>query len=364
MKVLHLPTNIASQINTKVRILREMGIQARGLVSDGSPIQDGNEIEAFNLSSRKRPSIHRIRQGLSWYSAVLSAIRWAEVVHWHFDTRNLRKDLDLKYAALLNKVRIVEFHGSDIRIPEAASIDNPFFEKFLSQLNASYPISYLRSRATQERFARHGFECLVSNPELLAYLQSDLFPSPFKIELPITLSDFIPVYPDPPNPLPWVVHAPSHPEIKGTPGVLRTINQLKTRYPFEFKLIQGGPRQEALGMIRRCDIFLDQFVIGSFGAVALEAMSFGKPVLCYMKPSLMSQFPPDLPILNSNQDNLADALGSLLADGLRQNELGHRSRAYVEKHHDARRIGQELVTLYQRLIDRQNRGQLGHERIS
>ncbi|MEM4202665.1 MAG: glycosyltransferase [Candidatus Methanomethylicaceae archaeon] len=363
MRVLHLPANIASQTSITVRALRDIGIDARGLVLNSSPIQGNEGIETFEIGSRRRHPIHGVRQTLSWWYAVESAIRWADVVHWHSSGRALPKDLDLRYIALLNKARIVEFWGSDIRIPEIAVRDNPYLAKLLSDPNNDYHISYKSSREVQERFARYGFECLIPGPELVAYVQRDLFPSLFRTEARLILSEFEPKYPDPTLCKPVVVHTPSRLMAKGTPSVLRAIEQLKAQYDFEFKIIHGVPHDEALAMVRDCDIMLDQFVSGSFGVAALEAMALGKPVVCYIKPSLIPQLPSDCPIVNANQDNLVEVLGSLLEDGQRRHELGREGRAYVEKYHDAHQIARQLVTVYQELIEKNQRDRHGRRQV-
>jgi hypothetical protein len=126
MKVLHLPSNIASQTSVTVRALRDIGIEARGLVKSKHAIEDGSGIEVLPSKSAGRFSPMRILRKLSIGRSVLSAIRWADVIHWHYVGGVLPMDLDLKYIAFLNKARIVEFWGSDIRIPEIASADNPY----------------------------------------------------------------------------------------------------------------------------------------------------------------------------------------------------------------------------------------------
>jgi glycosyltransferase involved in cell wall biosynthesis len=85
---------------------------------------------------------------------------------------------------------------------------------------------------------------------------------------------------------------------------------------------------------------------------ALEAMAFGKPTLCYIIPSSVSQYPTDLPLINASQDNLADVLRELLEDGYRRYETGRKSRAYVEKYHDAHNLARELVDIYEDISDK------------
>ncbi|GAG12616.1 unnamed protein product, partial [marine sediment metagenome] len=126
MKVLHLPVNIASQISVTVRALRDIGVDARGLVLKNATTQDGSCIECYSKLSRRKYPIRGRIQRVKWQRAVLKAIRWADVVHWYYGRGVLPRDFGLKYAAFLNKARIVEFWGSDIRIPEMASTDNPY----------------------------------------------------------------------------------------------------------------------------------------------------------------------------------------------------------------------------------------------
>ena len=45
MKLLHLPTNTASQSSVTVRALRDIGINARGLVTNIAPIQNARDVE-------------------------------------------------------------------------------------------------------------------------------------------------------------------------------------------------------------------------------------------------------------------------------------------------------------------------------
>ena len=117
-------------------------------------------------------------------------------------------------------------------------------------------------------------------------------------------------------------------------------------------MIHGVEHSKVLEIVRDCDIMLDQFVLGAHGVAALEAMAFGKPTLCYIKPSFVGRYPNDLPIINANQENLTEVLAGLLEDGQKRYEIGCRSRAYVEKYHDAHKIARDLVVIYQDLLEK------------
>jgi hypothetical protein len=355
MHVLHLPSNLASQLSIMVRAQRAIGLDARGIIFNSQPLQTIEGIATFVRTRSDGHSLAGQIEKLRCWSMIVSSLAWADVIHWHSKEGALPLQMDLKLPAWLNKGRVVEFWGSEVRIPEIACADNPYLARLLAQTDGDYHLSYANSRLLQERFARYGFACLVPGPELGAYVQPDLFPRQYRVEAVLNLEDFSPSYPDPTRRKPVVMHAPSNLAVKGTEAVLRAIEHLKTQYDFEFRLLHRVPRAEALAQLRDCDIMLDQFVIGSFGTAALEAMALGKPAVCYLKPSVVAGLPPDAPFVNANQENLADVLGGLLANGERRHAIGCRSRAYVEAHHDARKVAVRLKGIYEELTERTQR---------
>jgi len=353
MRVLLLPLNIASQVSTMVRALREIGVDARGIVLENNPIQGAQGIECFP-SLEEGTLIERWRKHIAWWGTFLRAVLWADVIHWHYGISVLPANLDLRSIALLGRARIVQFWGSDIRDPEKAIADNPYLTPIYGERRAR--AAGRRSRATQARFARYGFECAVAGFEMIRYIHRDLFPHPHRSKSWIHLPDFEPKYPDARVACPAVAHAPSRKRIKGTEHVLRAVEPLVAKGRCTFKLIHGMPHEQAIAAVRECDIFLDQFIIGAHGLASLEAMALGKPAICYIKPSLLPEYPPDCPIVPADPDHLAEVLGALLSDGPRRAELGRRGRAYIEAHHDARARAAETLGLYRELLARQRRG--------
>lgn len=348
MRVLHLPINIASQISTSVRALNSIGIDARGLVTSLSTIQSTKNVQLLPTVGTSRAK--RAGQYVRKAAKILPAIQQADVLHWHFGATTLPKNLDLQWSRLLKKPGLVEFWGSDIRISEIDCADNPYYAtaRHLGQ----YPMhdDYQKSRETQARFANAGMACLISCHSLQPYIQPDLFNKVYFARQRIFLSDFVPIYPRPEIRRPLVVHSPSNPTAKGTAFVRAAVNELRDTFDFEYREITNMPHDKALKNVQQCDVFLDQFISGGHGLAALEAMAFGKPALCYIKPSMVNKYPSDLPIVNASQDTLVDSLRSLLVDGKQRNILGQRGRSYVETYHDAEKIAWELKDIYEELI--------------
>ncbi|MDQ3323417.1 MAG: hypothetical protein M3525_13450, partial [Acidobacteriota bacterium] len=83
---------------------------------------------------------------------------------------------------------------------------------------------------------------------------------------------------------------------------------------------------------------------------AVEAMAFGKPVVCYINPVTGKDYPNDLPIFNANPDNITERLEVFVKDATLRHELGKKGRVYVEKYHDDKKIARELVETYREVI--------------
>jgi glycosyltransferase involved in cell wall biosynthesis len=345
VRILHLPTNIASQLAISVRALRGLGVEARGLARRTSPTQDDTGIETVEWSGRLNP-VRRLLRGINWRLKLIRAMAWADVLHWHWGDSTW-KGLDLKIAAWLRKPRVVEFWGSDLREPTLAARDNPF----LASAYKRYPelLGNRSSQSTQRMFQKNGFECLIPGYELSDYLDLRVFSQYYPTRARLILSDFVPEFPEPCKTRPLVVHAPSNQAKKGTEVVLQAMEKLSKSIRFDFKLIHQMPRNRALEIFKNCDLFLDQFTFGAEGLASYEAMALGKPVICFIKPALRARYPANLPIISADPGTLVQTAASLLKDGARRHELGRQSRLYVETYHDARKVCSDLIGIYRKL---------------
>jgi glycosyltransferase involved in cell wall biosynthesis len=351
MKILHLPHNTSSQVSVTVQALRALGQDARGLVQKHTMLQDCEGLETMEWTGRP-PPLRRLARGIRWRARLIRATAWADVIHWNTGSSTW-KGLDLRIAALLNKPRLVEFWGEELRDPALASRDNPF----VARMYESNPeLRHDRSRRNQQLFRKHGFACLIPGTELQDYLDPGIYPEHFSTRQRVRLAAFEPQYPQIDQKRPLVVHAPSSKARKGTEAVLAAVGQLRKICEFEFHLIHQLPRHEALNLVRHCDVFLDQFTIGAEGLASIEAMAFGKPVVCFIKPSLWSRYPPEFPIVTADQNQLTQVMEALLLDAGKRHEIGRRSRQYVETYHDSRVVAAGLMKVYEALLARAKPG--------
>ena len=97
--------------------------------------------------------------------------------------------------------------------------------------------------------------------------------------------------------------------------------------------------------LAECDVFVDQVFMGWYGMVSVEAMALARPALAYLRP----EFEPraaGCPLVRITVDTLAAELDALLRDAPRRRALGEAGRAWVEQHHEAHVIANQLLALY------------------
>jgi hypothetical protein len=142
-----------------------------------------------------------------------------------------------------------------------------------------------------------------------------------------------------------IVHAPTNRVIKGTRHIIDAVGRLKKEdYDFEFVLVENKTHDEALKIYEGADIIVDQLTY-MYALVAVESMAMGKPVLSYIRED-MKKYHPNLPILNTNPDNIYDNLKLLIENPELRKELGEKGRKYVEEVHDSRKIAKRMIELY------------------
>jgi len=152
-----------------------------------------------------------------------------------------------------------------------------------------------------------------------------------------------------------ILHAPNHTAIKGTRFFVQAVEELKAEgYPVALQLIQKMPNEELRKLIRKADIIADQLVVGWYAMFALEGMSAGKPVLCYLRDDLVDLYefaslvaPGEIPLVRCDHRTVKEAIRGLLDQRERIARIGKASREFVVKQHSLEAIG--------RLFDQANK---------
>jgi glycosyltransferase involved in cell wall biosynthesis len=350
MKVLLLPVNIASDISHKVRALRSIGVDAAGFSIVGSTIQSADDIKILAID--KGNAVTRRLRRASAVAEMWRMISRADILHWVSDANFFSRGLNERFLRRADKPGVVQWTGSDIRIPERDFAVNEYYGRAFREGGYEYGTESSDVSRSNQAFAA-GLDFLpLEFIGMGHYIDDALFPKRFRTWQCVALSEHTPNYPSLANTRPLVVHSPSAPVAKGTPYVLEAVRELKAKYDFEFTLVENTQRGEALKIMSECDVYVDQLVLGAHGFAAVEAMAFGKPVICYVNPEIGKDYPADLPIVNANPDNIAEQLEALIRNASLRREIGEKSRAYVEKYHDERKVAAELVQIYDEVIER------------
>lgn len=279
----------------------------------------------------------------------------ADVVHWVYGSGSLNSRPLLFIVSVLKRRKFVEYCGTDVRSLEKLCDDVPFYQldDFTNSQKALLGTSY-SSRETQTLFKVLGFMPMPNSPELEEYILPEINPVYFPVTRSIDLERFSFEDKLPANEIPLVVHVPTSPEIKGTVSFLKAAEELEKEGKIHFKVIQNISPEEALGILRQADIVVDQLMIGEYGVLSIEAMALGKPVICFIRPALMSHYQslkPALPIVNANVRTIKEVLLRLSEDKVLRADLGKRGLAYVQSHHSAVSNADRLIKIYSGEVD-------------
>ncbi|MBI6545881.1 MAG: glycosyltransferase [Cyanobacteria bacterium NC_groundwater_1444_Ag_S-0.65um_54_12] len=158
--------------------------------------------------------------------------------------------------------------------------------------------------------------------------------------------------------VPVVLHAPSHQGMKGTRFVQAAVARLRAEgIPFEYIQLAGLSQAKARELYQQADLLIDQVLCGWYGGLAVELMALGKPVVCYLREPDLRFIPEgmrqDLPLIQAEPSTLYEVLKEWLT--MRKSELakqGRKSREFVEKWHDPKKIARRLLDDYQTILNR------------
>jgi hypothetical protein len=144
-----------------------------------------------------------------------------------------------------------------------------------------------------------------------------------------------------------VAHAPNHGHFKGTRFLVEAIERLRGEgQPIEFVSVQGVPNKKVIELFKASHLVADNFIAGSHGYTALEAMALARPVLCFIRGDDMVIDPSTCPIINVRPEQVYDTLKKCLEGGVDLESLGKRGRAYIDRYYSVEAVAARLGRLY------------------
>jgi len=242
-------------------------------------------------------------------------------------------------------VIIIHFRGSDV-------IGRAYFDYLIDKSTGKEVVAPSISDPDQERsikvWRRYGHQMLVSWPLLF-----DAVPDAVMVKPAIDLGYWHPGNTPPgscENGIMRIVHAPTKRHIKGTEFVESAVNELKRiGYSVELVLVENVPNRKVKQVYERCDIGVDQLILGWYGNFSIELMSLGKPVICYINPELKVSC-EDLPIVSAGPNDLAEKLKMLIENQQLRRDLGKKGIDYVKRHHDLKVIVDQCLGIYEQCL--------------
>jgi hypothetical protein len=268
--------------------------------------------------------------------ALMALLAWAlprhDVFVFGFRTSFVRLR-ELPLLRLLGKRIVFVFNGSDARPPY---IDGADMDPALGRTIADCARLAARKKADIRRIERWA-DVVVSHA-----LYLHLFERPavgFQvIGLPTTLLDELPdVPPEPDGPVIRVLHAPSHPHVKGTALIEAVVEGLRDEgLAIELVQVRGVPNSLVRQEISRCHFVVDQaYSDGPMLGFAAEAALYGRPAVVgsYGWDEIHRLMPPDAiaPVQACHPDELGPAIRALATDAELRRRLGREARAFVER---------------------------------
>jgi glycosyltransferase involved in cell wall biosynthesis len=334
MRVLHLP--IGGQMTVICPALRRIGIDAQSVHFRQGKL---HFVPDLCLNLERYSDEEAANKSNSFFE---EAVKRFDVFHFHFGQTFFPDGSDLPYLKQKGKKVVVQHRGSDVRrLSVAQEMKNPFAR---IKKGKRMKEEYIQERLTM--LSRYIDHAIVADYELYPYI-SGYYKHIHVIPNAVELSRFKPKYPSRGNKRPLIVHAPTNTNIKGTEFVLAAIKKLKEKgYSFDFRLVQKLKHADALKLYRAADIVIDQLNIGTYGVLSLEAMAYGKPVICYVNKNLLDKYPPKLPIINGNPENVYRRIRRLIKDPAMRHDIGRQSRTYVALNHDVTHVAKRLAKLY------------------
>ncbi len=330
---------------TLAKGFRDKGYDSLNIISDSS--DDSGVTNSLKKSNRQLPfdkalskiSNNKIKKLIDRFIFTFEVARKGSVIHYHGGTI-LQLQLDTYIFKFFNVPMVMSWGGGDARIISEAASLNPYFYRY------EEPQKDKKIRAMLKRLSANDVK-IATDPEMATYSRP-YFKKIYTFRAPMSFDTIKCLYPSVENKKPIFLHIPTHQFVKGTVHIKNAFTKLdKEGYAFEFKYLEPNLTQEQVREeISKCDVYVDELRVGSYGVTAIEALASGKPTMTFIREDIVSQFPPELPFVNTNPDTIYDNLKDLILNPDKRVEIGKKSREYVEKYHDVNVVVDDMIKLY------------------
>lgn len=344
LKVFHGLVNYGTQAGLFAAELRAHGIDAISVTypdkfkrqTDIELLHGGNIVQKI------------LKHSWNWVRRFYWFFRY-NTFHFYFGTSLFPNQLDLKFYKLFRKKVVMEYLGWDVQLYQYSidkyGITNAATYKDISlELQRKNDDLKIRRLKNETKYVNKQFVCA-------PYL-SEFVPNSQVLPLGINLLNysFIPLKNK--NTKLKFLHAPTSRGNKGTDYIIRATNKLlEEGYIFDFDLVENITHKKLKDKYAECDVFIGQILSGWYGTAEIEAMAIGRPTICFYREEYLKyiEYGSKIPLINANPTNIYFVLKDILEQKYDLEEIGKRSRQFVEEIHDIVKVTKKLIQEYKRL---------------
>jgi glycosyltransferase involved in cell wall biosynthesis len=352
VRILHCPTSTGGNAWGLSQAERKLGLDSTVLIFQNTWLDYPADI---NLRLDRSSKLVKYLRMSSFF---LEAVRKYDVFHFNFGLSlffipRLNLFLDVPILKQVGKKIVVTYQGCDARQREFC-INNFPISACMERDCAGGQCNERTDVQKRKRIALHGKyadRVFALNPDLLYVIPNGEF-LPYAS---VDVREWVPSQEKGNRKNFNIFHAPTNRGAKGTKYILEVVEKLREKHKrIELNLVENLPHAKVKEIMQAADLVIDQLLVGWYGAVAVEAMALGKPVVCYVREEDLRFIPrrmeEDLPIINANPENLYQVLDRHINNRKTLSLIGEKSRSYVERYHDPIKIAQQMKELYESLL--------------
>lgn len=271
-----------------------------------------------------------------------------DIFHFYYGI-TLFRQLDLPFYKLFGKKVIMEYLGWDVQLYEYSINKYEFTNARFYTTKQKALIgdkNKLKRLRYEEKYIDKQFVCAPCYSEFVK--DSEVLP------LGIDINKY--KYSEKKAPLDQIIvmHAPTSRDNKGTSYIIKGLEKLvEEGYNIKLNLVENLSHEELKEQYINCDIFVDQILAGWYGTAAIEAMSLGRPTICFVRESYFKHinYGDKVPIINANPSDFYHVLKKSIDNKHLLPEIGLKSRQFVEEIHDVKKVTKSLISKYKSLYD-------------
>lgn len=207
--------------------------------------------------------------------------------------------------------------------------------------------------ASIHKMDKYAHAIFALNPDLLYYLPDRARYLPYTIA---SWSDISPqCFLSFPRPF-RIAHAPTNRVAKGSDAVFSAIAKLKRIYGEQnivFNCIENMPHSEALKQYSKAHVVIDQLRTGWYGALAVESMRMGRPVIVYLRNADFHLIPASMAndcktaFIQATEFNIVQVLQELIENPSLLDSYREAALDFVHRWHEPSSIAREVLKIYE-----------------